>query len=600
MFCPHCGAENARANRFCGQCGTGIAAPPRFAPAPVPNPGLPVAEAERRQLSVMFADLVGSTALGMRLDPEDLREAMDAWRSCVAAIVVRYTGLVIRLMGDGVLAVFGFPRTHETDTEQAVRAGLAIIEAVRRLDTLAGPPGTLSTRVGVATGLVIAGDLIGAGPSLEWSMVGETPNLAARLQALAEPDMLAIDDPTRQLVGGMVEYANLGRRQLKGFPSPVQTWSVLRESGIESRYLALRGTRLPLIDRAEEKALLQHRWTAAQGGKGQAVLLVGEPGLGKSRLVADFEEQIDNGAARVLFACSPHYQDTPLFPVIRYFEAAAGFRRDDPPARKLGKLRALLEGTSSFDAEEIGLLADLLSASTPSDAAARLTPQRGKERTFRAVLHYIEALAGKAPLLAVVEDLHWADPTSTELIEALIGRLEGIAALLIVSTRPQHALSCPSSAWVTVRMLGGLDGGDSRHLIRQVAGAHELADEVVTRFIERAAGVPLFLEEITRSVVNSATAAQREDRRAPGSTVVVDSIPASLNALLAARLDQLGPGKEVAQASSVIGRECSLEMLRTVSALSADRLRQAVGELIQADLVVPEMGAVRSSCFTTP
>ncbi len=546
------------------------------------------AEAERRQLSVMFADLVGSTALGARLDPEDLKQVVDAWRSCVTAIIVRHGGLVTRLMGDGVLALFGFPRAQETDAERAVRAGMAFIQAVRDLPTLAGPAGTLRTRVGIATGLVIAGDLIGSGPSLEWSVVGDTPNLAARLQTLAEPDMLVIDDLTHRLVGEMFEQTSLGAQQLKGFPSPVPVWALLRESRIENRFDALHGNRVPLVGRFEEIALLHRLWANVRSGNGQALFLLGEAGMGKSRIIAEFEALLGGSGGRVLhFACSPHHQDTPLYPVIRHFENATAFHRDDLPEAKLGKLRALLAESGNFAGEEIGALADLLSVPASSAAARPPTPQRAKELTFAVIQRYIEGFASKAPSLVVVEDLHWADPTTTELVETLIGAVGRIPAFLLSSRRPRPSLAYPEHPWVTLKTLGGLEHAHSQLLIRHVAGERGIADDIVARFVERAAGIPLFLEELTRSVLNRRAPAHGDGEAALGSPVAVETVPRTLNALLAARLDELGPGRVLAQASSVIGRECSHAMLQEVSGLPAPRLEQGVQELMQAGLLAP-------------
>jgi class 3 adenylate cyclase/tetratricopeptide (TPR) repeat protein len=533
----------------------------------------------------MFADLVGSTTLGSRLEPEDFREVMHAWRNCVTGLVVRYGGRVTTHLGDGILAFFGYPRAHEVDAEGAVRAGLAIIEAVARLHTGAGPPGTLRARVGLATGLVIVGDLIGAGSSLEWSVVSETTNLAARLQTLAQPDRVVIDDLTRHLSGGMFEYAAIGPTQLKGIPTSVQPWTVLRESAVESRFEALHTRPLPLIGREDEAGLLQRRWAKARAGVGQAVVLVGEAGLGKSRLIAAFEQQRGSVSGPVLrLSCSPHYSDTPLYPLIRYLESAAGFLRTDTPTQKFARLQRLLGGTLGLGEEEIAVLADLLSISTTTESPAHQSSQRTKELTFSAVLRHIEALAAKTPLLAIVEDLHWADPTTVALLDALVNQVEHFATLLIISSRPEKGLMWSLYPQVTTQLLNGLDRRQATVLVRQVAGEQAFADEVVARIVERAQGVPLFLEELTRSIVGADPQRGRGDR---ATRIQPDTVPTSLNALLTARLDHLGIGKEVAQASSVIGREFSFEMVRAVSALPVERLEQALDELIQAKLIVP-------------
>ena len=502
--CQTCGRENPPNNRFCGHCGVARAAQSDGVSTSGADPTPASSDAERRHLTIMFADMVGSTALSARLDPEDLRDTMDAWRACVTGLISRYGGLVTRYMGDGNLAIFGYPRAHEADAERAVRAGLAIIEAVGQLRTVAGPPGTLTMRVGLATGLVIVGDLIGAGSSLEYSVVGETPNLAARLQTLAEPGTVVIDDVTRRLTGGMFEYASLGPTELKGIPTLVEPWAVLRESSIESRFEALRTGQLPLVNRIEETDLLQRRWAKAQTGTGHAVVLVGEPGVGKSRLIAEFEEQLDSTRRTVLrLPCSPNYQETPLYPLIRYFEAASGIQRTDSPTLKFSKLQSLLENTSGLDEEEIAWLADLLSIPAHVDTLSQRTAQHTKDLTFKAVIRHMEALAAQAPLLANVEDLHWADPTTLELIDSIVQQLEHLPALLIVSTRPERALLLSLYPQVTTQLLNRLDRNQAAMLVRQVAGEQALSDEIVRRIVKRAEGVPLFLEELTRSLLTA-------------------------------------------------------------------------------------------------
>ena len=593
-LCHTCGSENAPRNRFCGSCGATRTTLSAGAPASRGDIIAPASDAERRQLTVMFADMVGSTALSARLDPEDLRDVMDAWRTCVTGLVARYGGLVTRHMGDGALILFGYPRAHEADAERAVRAGLAIIAAVGQLRTVAGPPGTLTMRVGLATGLVIVGDLIGAGASLEYSIVGETPNLAARLQTLAQAGTVVIDDLTRQLSGKMFEYSNLGPTELKGISTTLEPWVVLRESAIKSRFEALRPGQLPLVGRVEEADLLQRRWAKAVAGDGQAVVLVGEPGVGKSRLIAAFEEQIgtaiQSGAIQSMLRlpCSPNYQETPLYPLIRYFESAAEFLPTDTPAEKFGKLQRLLENTADLGPEEIASLADLLSILEPVEMPEESTAQQTKDLTFKAVLRHIKALAKKAPLLAIVEDLHWADPTTIELLDALMKELEYLPALLIISTRPDRGLLWSLNPQVTTQLLKGLDRGQAATLVRQVAGMRELSDDVVQSVVKRAEGVPLFLEELTRRLLSVSRTNGDGDHDKTVLSLSDDSVPMTLNSLLTARLDQLGGGKEVAQASSVIGREFSFQMLQAVSSLQTERLEYALDELTRAGLIVPE------------
>src|SRR5437868_5404754 len=352
-----------------------VTAPSRNAPAQ--------AEAERRQLTVMFCDLVGSTALAARLDPEDLREVIAAYHRAVAEIVAGFDGFVAKYMGDGVLIYFGYPRAHEDDAERAVRAGLGIIGAVRRLDVKSVK---LQARVGIATGLVVVGDLIGEGSAQEQSVVGETPNLAARLQTLAEPNAVVIAAGTRRLVGDLFDYRDLGAVEAKGIAGPVPAWQVLRQSAVESRFEALRGSALtPLVGRDEEIDLLLRRWARAKAGDGQVVLVTGEPGLGKSRIAAALAERLRaEPHLRLRYFCSPYHQDSALFPFIDQLGRAAGFVRDDLPAAKLGKLETLLARAAPPD-EDVAFIADLLSLpASERHPLPDLSPQRKKEQTLEA------------------------------------------------------------------------------------------------------------------------------------------------------------------------------------------------------------------------
>lgn len=578
-LCRTCGIENAPRNRFCVDCGAPGSAAGVSPQAVPPAPATTAQEPERRQLTIMFADLIGSTALSARLEPEDFRDVMHTWRDCVTGLVVSYGGRVTLHMGDGILAFFGYPRATEFDAERAVRSGLGVIEAVSRLGTGAGPPGTLSMRIGLATGPVIVGDLIGAGPSLEWSVVSETANLASRLQTLAEPGTIIIDDVTRHLSGGMFEYAAVGPRNLKGIPAEVRPWRVLRENPVDSRFAALRTHQLPLVGREEEGDLLQRRWAKVHTGTGQVVVLVGEAGLGKSRLIAAFEEQLGAASRRLLrLSCSPHYQDTPLYPVIRYFESASGLLRSDTPSQKREKLQRLLDDAHGFGPETLAVLLDLLSIPADTGPPVSRTSQQSKDLTFKAVLLHLQALAAKAPLLAIVEDLHWADPTTIALLDMLVNKLEHFATLLIISSRPEKGLMWSAHPQVTTRLLNGLNHLQAAVLVRHLAGERAFADEVVMRIVERAQGVPLFLEELTRSMLEPHRQGIDTDH----------AVPTSLNALLTSRLDQLGAGKDVAHASSVIGREFSFEMLQAVSGLAAGPLQAALDELVQARLILPQ------------
>jgi class 3 adenylate cyclase/tetratricopeptide (TPR) repeat protein len=537
--------------------------------------------AERRQLTVMFCDLVGSTALSGRFDPEDLREVIGAYHRCVADTVARFAGFVAKYMGDGVLIYFGYPEAHEDDAERAVRAGLALIETVGRLAT----PEPLGVHLGIASGLVVVGDLIGAGAAQERGVVGETPNLAARLQALARPGTLVIAESTRRQIGTLFEIEDLGIQQLAGFAEPQRAWQVIGESGVLSRFEALRSGATPLVGRDEELDLLLRRWRQVKGGDGRVVLVSGEPGIGKSRLTAELGGRIEGEPhTRLRYFCSPHHQDSALYPFIVQLERAAGFARDDTVEQKLGKLQELITPAAREDAE-IELLAELLSL--PSSAAnLNLSPQRKREMLFEALLHQLAGLARRRPVLMVFEDVHWIDPTSRELLDLTLDRVARMPVLLVVTFRPefQHAWSGQPQA--TVLALNRLGGDDGVALVETLAGNAGLARETVNEIVERADGVPLFVEELTKAVLESGERDHRVAAVLAASPLPSLAIPATLHASLIARLDRLGPiAKEVGQIGAVIGREFGYDLIEVVAQRPATELRSGLDRLAEAGLL---------------
>jgi class 3 adenylate cyclase len=553
-------------------------------PSPVPPapPPAVAAEAERRQLTVLFCDLAGSTELAARLDPEDLRAIINAYHQAVARVLTGFGGFVAKYMGDGILAYFGYPQAHEEDAERAVRAGLAIVERVARLDLSE----RLAVRIGIATGLVVVGDLIGTGAAQEQAVVGETPNLAARLQALAEPNGIVIAEATRRQVGGLFELGDMGPQALKGFAAEQPVWRVFGESDVASRFEALRSGATPLIGRDEEIDLLLRRWAQAKAGEGRVVLVSAEPGIGKSRLAEAVEERIlAEPHARLGYFCSPHHQDSALYPVIGQIERAAGFTRDDAATTKQQKLAALLAGTPP---DELSLVAELLSLpATQTQSELELPPQRRKEQTFGALLGGLERLSRQTPVLMLFEDLHWMDPTSRELLDRTITRVERWPVLLVATFRPEFQPPWTGLPHVTTLALNRLGRRDGALLVEQLVGNAGLPADLINEIVERTDGVPLFLEEVTKVVIETAAGS---DAAARGTLAAIPgarlAVPATLQASLMARLDRLGlAAKETAQIGAAIGREFSYELLAAVAPRGAAEMQAALARLVSAGLV---------------
>ncbi|HEU0215327.1 MAG TPA: AAA family ATPase [Stellaceae bacterium] len=555
--------------------------------SPLPNPP-PLTgeekvggEAERRQLTVMFCDLVGSTPLSTRFDPEDLREIVGAYHRCVAETIAPFAGFVAKYMGDGVLVYFGWPEAHEDDAERAVRAGLAVIDAVGRLAT----PESLNVRIGVATGLVVVGDLIGAGAAQERGVVGETPNLAARLQGLARPGTLVVADGTRRQIGTLFEVEDLGPQPLAGFAEPQPVWRAVGESGVVSRFEALRSPAAPMVGRDEELELLLRRWEQAKAGEGRVVLVSGEAGLGKSRLTAAMAERVEaEPHTRLRWFSSPHHQDSALYPTIVRLERAAGFARDDPPDEKLAKLSALL-APGAASADELALIAELLSL--PSRAAElNLSPQRKRELLFEALLRQLAALARANPVLAIFEDAHWIDPTSRELLDLMVDRVRHLPVVLVITFRPEFEAPWGGQPHVANLSLNRLGGRDASALVLGLAGNTPLGSEVVAEIVERTDGVPLFVEELTKAVIERGEQGRQVGAVLSASPLPALAVPPTLQASLTARLDRIGStAREVAQIGAVLGREFSYELIEQVAQRRSAELENSLSRLTEAGLL---------------
>jgi class 3 adenylate cyclase/tetratricopeptide (TPR) repeat protein len=531
------------------------------AEAPAPGPA-----AERRQLTVMFVDLVGSTALSARLDPEEMGGILRAYQSAVAGEVAAFEGHVAKFMGDGVLAYFGWPRAHEDEAERAVRAGLAVIEAVAGL---AGHDPPLACRVGIATGLVVVGEPIGDGSASEQTVVGDTPNLAARLQALAGPGQVLVARSTRRLLGAGFDVRELGDRALKGIDGPVPVFAVNGERVVASRFEARAGHLQPMVGREREFALLLERWRRARDGAGQAVLLVGEAGHGKSRIVHALGDALAGESyTLVRLQGSPYHAGSALWPVIQQLRDEAGFADGQPNDVLLDRLEALPVGFPE-QRDALPLIAELLGL----DGAARygrleLTPQARRARTREALADRLLGLARSGPLLVVVEDAHWLDPTTRELIATVLAGLGRLRLLVLITSRPEGLPEWGTAAPLERLALDRLGRAGVEAIIRRLGGDGLPAGTIET-IVGRTDGVPLFVEELTKAVLESDDAA----------------VPASLHDSLMARLDRLPEAKELAQVAACIGRELDQGLLAAVAGRPAAEVERAIDRLVRAELV---------------
>ncbi len=552
---------------------------------PTANDVWPQNDAERRQLTIMFCDLVGSSALAARLDPEDFRRVLIGYNACVTDVVRRYSGNVVRYMGDGVRAYFGYPQAEEESAVQATRAGLALVEAVGALQNEIGVG--LQVRIGIATGVVVVGDFVGEGVVREQAAIGQTPNLAARLQKLADPGTVLIDPNSQRLTGGHFEYRDLGLRVLKGWPDPIRVWQVIGPSGVKSRFEARHKTKLPpLLGREAEMELLLSKWRDAERNEGRVVILSGEPGIGKSHIALALDERLQNEPHITLrYFCSMHHTNTALFPIIGQLEHAAGFERNDPPSAKLSKLEVLL-ARSAANAEQVSLIADLLQLPISQDVGLQeeLSPSERKKKTLAALLAQLEELASRQPVYVMFEDTHWIDPTSLQQLSAVVERIARLRVLLLITARPEFIAPWQDDPRITTIPLMPLGHRHGAALVEHVTGGKTVPQPVLSEILARTDGVPLFIEELTKTVLEAGVLREDEERyELAGASL--QTIPTTLQESLLARLDRLGPGKEIAQIGAVIGREFSYELLRAVAAIPAPALDAALDPLLASELV---------------
>lgn len=603
--CAVCGHTNPARLKTCSQCRASLGHSQSQAPTIAEvtaslssaSPGV-----EHRHLTVMFCDLVAWTALSERLDPEDLRDVLQAYHRLSAQIVEDAGGMIGQYQGDGVLAYFGYPSARGDDAERAIRAALQLVNAIPDMTVASGP---LRVRIGVATGTVIAGDIVHSVGADEHQVIGETPNLAARLQALAGPNMIVIASSTRNLTGRMFEYRDLGRHELKGITKPVEVWQVVGESGVDSRFKALRSGDSPLVDRSTELDILLRLWALASSGRGQVVIVTGEAGIGKSRLCEALRQRIVGMALErrldvpieMAFHGSPHHPNTAFYPIARQLERMADIGPADAAEVKHRKLALLLEDSRARgEADTLPLLADLLAIRPyPNSASFASIPKVKRQRTIDALRRSIEAIAVRQPVFLLFEDLQWADASTRIVFERLLEWAATARALIIATVRTGGKSEQPlldliessSASWlkrsnVTVLELTGLPEEEAKQLITLTAKGMALSPAAVAGVLARTDGIPLYIEELTRGLIDPDV---MQDRALPKGPLAMLAFPNSLRGLLASRLDRLGPAKEVAQQGAVIGREFSFSLLSKISKLPEDQLLSCLDRLVDADVV---------------
>jgi class 3 adenylate cyclase/tetratricopeptide (TPR) repeat protein len=542
----------------------------------------PKSDAERRHLTVMFVDLVGSTEMATRMDAEDMREVITSYQNTVAGVVSRFEGFVAKFMGDGVLCYFGWPRANEDDAERAVRAGLSIINAVKNTKAPNGSP--LSTRVGIATGVVIVGDLIGSGATQEAAVVGETPNLAARLQGVAGLNQLVVASETQRLLGAVFELHPLGGQDLKGMSGFVDAYLVKGETVVQSRFAARQsGAMTPIVGREREIELMTERWAKAHTGQGQMVIVSGEAGIGKSRITqAVIEEVAKDDHTRMTYQCSPYHADSAFYPITQQMSFAAGLAPSDSADARLDKLETLL----GKDQDTLRLLAPILGLNGETRyGALDLTPAQQRAQTMKALAELMVLQAAEKPVLLVFEDLHWIDPTSQELLDILLDQITDQPIMILATARPTFEYGFGGHPIVTKFALNRLGKDQIGSIVSKLTDGKALPDELMAIIAQRTDGVPLFVEELTKTILESGALKEDGERLVLNGPLSAIAIPATLHDSLMARLDRLQPIKEVAQTAACIGRAFSHELLSQISPLPDAELSEAMEGLITAELI---------------
>jgi class 3 adenylate cyclase len=561
-------------------------------PTPVESPSTAphTPEAERRQLTIMFVDLIGSTRLSSELDPEDLREVVREYQRSCTEVITKYDGNVAQLLGDGLLVYFGYPVAHEDDAQRAVRTGLEILEVIQALNLrLKQDKGVkLAIRLGIHTGLVVIGEMGGEGRQ-EQLALGETPNIAARIQGVAQSDTVVISADTYRLVQGFFDFDSLGKHDLRGISQPIAIYRVLQESGVQSRLdvVAARGL-TPLVGREREVGLLLDRWEQVKDGNGQVILLSGEAGIGKSRLVQVLKDHVsDEPHTRWECRSSPYYQNTALYPIIDLLQRALQRQQDDTAEAKLEKLEQILSRYHLPLDETVALFASLLSLSVPEDRYPQLalSPQRQRQKTLESIVAILLELAEQQPALFILEDLHWADPTTLEFLSLLVEQVPTTAIYTLLTCRPHFQPSWTHRSYLTEITVNRL----SRHQLARVAahvlGEKKLPPEVLHQIVEKTDGVPLYVEEMTKAVLESGYLKEVDGHYELIGSFSSLAIPATLQDALMARLDHLVTAKAVAQYAAVIGRQFAYDLLSTVSQLDASTLQRELGRLVEAEIV---------------